>query len=158
MKTKAVSKYNRISARKTRLVADMVRGRKANEAFGILKFTPKKAAKLIEKTLKSAVANAENNFSMNKDDLVISEIMVDEGPTLKRHRPRARGMASAIRKRTAHVTIVVEGEEDQIKIKDSKLKNKETKKVAEKKAVKAEDKKDNKPKSEKPEAKQREKK
>lgn len=131
MKTKAVSKYNRISARKTRLVADMVRGQKANEALSILKFTPKKAARLVEKTLKSAVANAENNFSMNKDNLIISEIMVDEGPTLKRHRPRARGMASAIRKRTSHVTIVVE-QEEQLKVKDAKLKNKKVAKVIEK--------------------------
>ncbi len=123
MKTKAVSKYNRISPRKTRLVADMVRGRRTNEAFGILKFTPKKAARLIEKTLKSAVANAENNFGMSKENLVISQIMIDEGPTLKRHRPRARGMASAIRKRTSHVTIVVESGEKVVKkpVKEEKL-------------------------------------
>lgn len=107
MKTKAVSKYNRISARKTRLVADMVRGQKVSTAFSILQFTPKKAARLVEKTLKSAVANAENNHKMDKKDLVISSILVDEGPTLKRFRPRARGMASAIKKRTSHVTIVV---------------------------------------------------
>lgn len=115
MKTKAVSKYNRISVRKTRLVADMVRGENATNAFNILKFTPKKAARLIEKTLKSAVANAENNFGANKKDLVISEIMVDEGPTLKRYRPRSRGMASSIMKRTSHVTIVVEGQEKENK-------------------------------------------
>lgn len=115
MQVKAVSKYNRISARKTRLVADMVRGQKASAAFSILKFTPKKAARLVEKTLKSAVANAENNFGMDKKDLVVSTILIDEGPTLKRHRPRARGMASAIRKRTAHVTIVVEGNEKPVK-------------------------------------------
>ncbi len=115
MKVKAVSKYNRISARKTRLVADMVRGENTNRAFDILKFTPKKAARLIEKTLKSAVANAENNHGMDKKDLLISTIMIDEGPTLKRHRPRARGMASAIRKRTSHVTIVLEGKEKPVK-------------------------------------------
>jgi len=115
MQTKAVSKYNRISARKARLVADMVRGQNASTAFNMLKFTPKKAARLIEKTLKSAVSNAENNFGMDKKDLVISSIMVDEGPTLKRHRPRARGMASDIRKRTAHVTVIVEGKEKPVK-------------------------------------------
>lgn len=115
MQVKAVSKYNRISARKTRLVADMVRGQKASTAFSVLKFTPKKAARLVEKTLKSAVANAENNFGIDKKDLVISTILVDEGPTLKRHRPRARGVASAILKRTAHVTIVVEGEKKTVK-------------------------------------------
>ncbi|RJO60045.1 50S ribosomal protein L22 [candidate division WS5 bacterium] len=122
MKTKAVSKYNRISARKARVVADMVRGEKATNAFHVLKFTPKKAARLIEKTLKSAVANAENNFGADKKDLVISEIMIDEGPTLKRYRPRSRGMASSIMKRTSHVTIVVEGQE-----RENKKKNTETK-------------------------------
>lgn len=119
MKTKAVSKYNRTSARKARLVADMVRGQKASAAFDILKFTPKKAAKLIEKTLKSAVANAENNFGADRKDLVISAIMVDEGPTLKRHRPRSKGMANPIRKRTSHVTIVVEGKEKSLSAKPS---------------------------------------
>ncbi len=115
MQVKAVSKYNRISARKARLVADMVRGENANHAFDILKFTPKKAARLIEKTLKSAVSNAENNHGMDKKDLLITTILIDEGPTLKRHRPRARGMASAIRKRTSHVTIVLEGRQKPIK-------------------------------------------
>lgn len=121
MQVKSVSKYNRISARKTRLVADMVRGQKASTAFSTLKFTPKKAARLVEKTLKSAVANAENNFGIDKKDLVISTILVDEGPTLKRHRPRAKGMASAIRKRTAHVTIVVEGEKKEVKKPEKKV-------------------------------------
>jgi large subunit ribosomal protein L22 len=130
MQVKAVSKYNRISARKTRLVADMVRGQKASTAFGTLKFTPKKAARLVEKTLKSAVANAENNFGIDKKDLVISTILVDEGPTLKRHRPRARGVASAIRKRTAHVTIVVEGEKKTV---DKKKPEKKTEKVTQEK-------------------------
>lgn len=131
MQVKAVSKYNRISARKTRLVADMVRGQKASTAFSTLRFTPKKAARLVEKTLKSAVANAENNFGMDKKDLVISTILVDEGPTLKRHRPRARGMASAIRKRTAHVTIVVEGEEKPVKkVAEKDTHKKKTEKVS----------------------------
>lgn len=129
MQVKAVSKYNRISARKTRLVADMVRGQKTSTAFSILKFTPKKAARLIEKTLKSAVANAENNHGMDKKDLLISTVLVDEGPTLKRHRPRARGMASAIRKRTAHVTIVVEGQEKPVK-KEANTKKTEQEVVA----------------------------
>lgn len=131
MQVKAVSKYNRISARKTRLVADMVRGQKASAAFSILKFTPKKAARLVEKTLKSAVANAENNFGMDKKDLVVSTILVDEGPTLKRHQPRARGMASAIRKRTAHVTIVVEGNEKPVKktIEKEKVEKKQEEKT-----------------------------
>lgn len=129
MQVKAVSKYNRISARKTRLVADMVRGQKATAAFSVLKFTPKKAARLVEKTLNSAVANAENNFGLDKKDLVISQILVDEGPTLKRHRPRAKGMASSIFKRTAHVTIVVEGKEKPVK----KVEEKKTEKVKQEK-------------------------
>ncbi len=132
MEVKAVSKYNRISARKVRLVANMVRGQKASTAFNVLKFTPKKAAKLVEKTLKSAVANAENNFGIDKNDLVISTIMVDEGPTLKRHMPRSRGMANTIRKRTSHVTIVVESQEKEVKKsvkkeKDEKPKEKSVK-------------------------------
>lgn len=120
MQVKAVSKYNRISARKARLVANMVRGEKATSAFQILKYTPKRSARLIEKTLKSAVANAENNHGLDKKDLMISEIMIDEGPTLKRFRPRARGMANTIRKRSSHVTIVVEGREKSVKEEKSK--------------------------------------
>jgi len=108
MEVKAVSKYNRMSARKARLAADMVRGQKVTEAFHILSFTPKKAAKLVMKTLKSAVANAEHNLKLDKNDLVISKITVDEGPTLKRHRPVAKGRTAAIKKRTSHVTVAVE--------------------------------------------------
>jgi len=126
MQAKAVSKYNRISARKTRLVADMVRGQKVAVAFNVLKFTPKKAARLVEKTLRSAVANAENNFGMDKKDLSISAITIDEGPTLKRHRPRARGMASAIFKRTAHITIVVESIDKEKNKKETRLRKNAT--------------------------------
>lgn len=111
MEVKSVSKYNKISAKKARLVADMVRNQNVQKAFGMLSFTPKKAAKLIAKTLKSAVANAEHNFHADKDKLVISKIMVDEGPTLKRFMPRAQGRAGRINKRTSHITIVLEGEE-----------------------------------------------
>ena len=127
MEVRAVSKYNRISARKTRLIADMVRGRNVGEAFEALRFTPKKAARLVSKTLKSAVSNAENNFHLDKKDLVISKITVDEGPTLKRFRPRAKGAAGPIKKRTAHVTVVVED----IK-KDKKVAGKVEKVVKEK--------------------------
>lgn len=107
METKAVAKYIRISPQKARSVADAVRGKHVQEAFGILKFTPRKAARLIEKVLKSAVANAENNFDMDTENLFVSKIMIDEGPTIKRFKPRAMGRADMIRKRTSHITVVV---------------------------------------------------
>ena len=82
-------------------------GKSVAEAFGILKFTPRSGAYLIEKVLKSAVANAENNFDLDVEDLYVSEAFVNEGPTLKRFRPRAKGSASPINKRTSHITVVV---------------------------------------------------
>ena len=87
---------------------DLIRGKNVAEAFAILKFTPKVGADVIEKVLKSAVANAENNFDMNVDKLYVSSAYVDQGPTLKRIHPRSRGQAFRILKRTAHVTVVVE--------------------------------------------------
>lgn len=110
MEVKAVEKYIRISPRKARLVADLVRGQNAKKALVTLKFMPKKAAGIVFKAVKSAVANAENNFNLNAEDLVISKITIDNGPTLKRFRPRSKGMASSIRKRTSHITVVVSGE------------------------------------------------
>lgn len=110
MEVKAVEKYIRISPRKARLVADIVRGKNAKQALVTLQFTPKKAAGIIYKAVKSAVANAENNFNLEADGLTISKITIDNGPTLKRFRPRARGMAAHIRKRTSHVTVIVSGE------------------------------------------------
>lgn len=107
MEAKAVAKYIRISPQKARSVADAIRGKHVVEAFGILKFTPRKAAGIIEKVLKSAVANAENNFDMDAENLVVSRIAIDEGPTIKRFRPRAMGRADQIRKRTSHITVVV---------------------------------------------------
>ncbi|MFW5984667.1 MAG: 50S ribosomal protein L22 [Halanaerobiaceae bacterium] len=107
MEAKAVAKYMRISPRKTRQVIDLVRGKKVGEALGILKNTPKKAAGMIEDVLNSAVANAENNHGMYAEDLYISEAYADEGPTLKRIRPRAMGQASPINKRTTHITVKV---------------------------------------------------
>lgn len=107
MEVKAVEKYIRISPRKARLVADVVRGQNAKKSLVQLQFMPKKAAKIIYKALKSAIANAENNFNLDGETLVISKITVDNGPTLKRFRPRAKGMASHIRKRTSHVTVTV---------------------------------------------------
>ena len=107
MEARAVAKYIRISPLKARSVADAIRGKNVGEAYGILKFTPRKGAFLIEKVLKSAVSNAENNFEMEINNLFVSEIFIDEGPTLKRFKPRAMGRADMIRKRTSHITVVV---------------------------------------------------
>lgn len=104
---KAVLRTVRIAPRKVRLVIDLIRGKQVGEAVAILRHTPKTASPVVEKLLKSAVANAEHNYEMNINNLVISEAFVDEGPTLKRFRPRAMGRASAINKRTSHITIVV---------------------------------------------------
>ena len=91
MEAKAVAKYIRIAPRKVRVVMNLIRGKSVAEAFAILKFTPKAGADVIEKVLKSAVANAENNFDMNVDKLYVSSAYVDQGPTLKRIHPRSRG-------------------------------------------------------------------
>jgi large subunit ribosomal protein L22 len=107
MQAKAVAKTVRIAARKARLVADLIRGKQVGEAVAILRLTPKAASPVVEKVLKSAIANAEHNYEMDINNLVVSEAYVNEGPTLKRFRPRAQGRASAINKRTSHITIVV---------------------------------------------------
>jgi large subunit ribosomal protein L22 len=107
VESKAVAKYVRIAPRKVRVVMDLIRGKNVAEAFAILKFTPKVGAEVVEKVLRSAVANAENNFDMDVDKLYVSSAFVDQGPTLKRIHPRSRGQAFKILKRTSHVTIVV---------------------------------------------------
>ncbi|MBM7650351.1 large subunit ribosomal protein L22 [Bacillus ectoiniformans] len=107
MEAKAVLKTVRIAPRKARLVVDLIRGKQVGEAVAILQHTPKVASPVIEKLLKSAVANAEHNYDMDINNLVVKQVFVDEGPTLKRFRPRAMGRASAINKRTSHITIVV---------------------------------------------------
>ena len=107
MQAKAIAKYVRISPRKARLVMDLIRGKEVGVAISILRHTPKAASPLIEKVIHSAVANAEHNFSMDTDNLVISEAYVDPGPTMKRFRPRAQGRATRINKRTSHITVVV---------------------------------------------------
>ena len=107
MEAKAVAKYVRIAPRKVRVVMNLIRGKNVADAFAILKFTPKVGADVIEKVLKSAVANAENNFDMNVDKLYVASAYVDQGPTLKRIHPRSRGQAFSILKRTSHVTVVV---------------------------------------------------
>jgi len=107
MQAKAVAKYVRISPRKVRQVVNLIRGKKISDAFAILQFTPNGSTDDVAKVLKSAVANAGHNFDMKVDDLIITEICVDQGPTLKRIRPRAMGRADQIRKRTSHITVVV---------------------------------------------------
>ncbi len=104
---KATARTVRIASRKVRLVVDLIRGKKIGEAIAILRLTPKAASPVVEKVLKSAIANAEHNYEMNVENLFISEVFVDEGPTMKRFRPRAQGRASAINKRTSHITLVV---------------------------------------------------
>lgn len=108
MESKAVARYVRIAPRKIRIVMDLIRGKQIGEAFAILKYTPKVASEVIEKVLKSAVANAEHNYDMNVDGLYISTAFVDQGPTLKRIHPRSRGQAFKILKRSSHVTVIVQ--------------------------------------------------
>ncbi|MBF4500968.1 50S ribosomal protein L22 [Savagea sp. SN6] len=104
---KATAQTVRIAPRKVRLVVDLIRGKKVGEAIAILQLTPRAASPVVEKLLKSAIANAEHNYEMNAEDLIVSEVFVDEGPTMKRFRPRAQGRASGINKRTSHITLVV---------------------------------------------------
>ena len=107
MKARAQAKYVRQSPYKVRLVLDLVRGMPVDEARATLDFTNRRAAPTIKKVLESAVANAEHNFALDADELFISEAFADEGPTLKRWRPRARGRATRIRKRTSHLRITL---------------------------------------------------
>lgn len=104
---KAYLKNYRQSPRKVRLVADMIRGKNAKRALAELTFLPKAAASTMHKLLSTAIANAENNFKVSADALLVKEISVDQGPTLRRFRPRARGSASRINKRTSNVTITL---------------------------------------------------
>ena len=104
---KATAKYIRIAPRKVRIVMNLVRGKSVGDALAILKFTPKVGADAVEKVLRSAVANAENNFDMDVDRLFISSAFVDQGPTLKRIHPRSRGQAFKILKHTSHITVAV---------------------------------------------------
>lgn len=103
----ATLKYARISSRKVKIVADLIRGKNIDDALATVKFTPKAASEVIEKLLKSAIANAENNHGMAHQKLYIAEIYANQGPTLRRIRPAAKGSAVRIRKRTSHITIVL---------------------------------------------------
>lgn len=111
MQAKAVARTVRIAPRKVRLVLDLVRGKDVGEAVALLKLTNKRAASVVEKLVLSAVANAEHNYDMDTDNLFVSEIYANEGPTLKRFRPRAQGRATQILKRTSHITVVVSEKE-----------------------------------------------
>ena len=107
MEVVAVSRDTGISPRKVRKLVDMVRGRQVDEALTLLKFTPTPTAQMVAKTIKSAAANAENNYQMTPADLKVIRIFADEGRTLKRFRPRSRGRASHILKRSSHITVFV---------------------------------------------------
>ena len=106
----ATLRYARISARKVKIVADLIRGKDIDEALAIVKYAPKASSKIIEKLLKSAISNAENNHHMAHEKLYVAEIYANQGPTLKRIRPAAKGSAVRIRKRTSHITIVLKEE------------------------------------------------
>lgn len=107
MESRAIAKYIRVSPRKARRVIDLIKGKQVNEALAILKFLPSTATEVIQKVLKSAIANAEHNLDLVADDLYVKGIWVDEGPTLKRIRPRGMGRADLKRRRTSHITVVI---------------------------------------------------
>jgi len=108
MKARAVAKHIRISPRKVRLLMDQVRGKKVEAALNMLSFAPQKGAPILSKLINSAVANAEQNAGIDVDNLYINRIFADEGPTLKRFRPRAMGRATRIRKRSSHLTVILD--------------------------------------------------
>jgi large subunit ribosomal protein L22 len=107
VEVRAVERHIRMSPQKVRLVLDVVRGKPVNEALDILRFLPQRAARPVAKAVKSAAANAENNFNLDPDELIITRTAADEGRTLKRWRPRARGRVNQILKRASHITVVV---------------------------------------------------
>ncbi len=104
---RSVSRHLWIAPRKVRIVLDVVRGRGVDEALNMLKFLPKRASLLVSKAIKSAAANAEQNFDMKRENLIVAEAFADGGPTLKRFQPRQRGRAFPIKQRTTHITVVV---------------------------------------------------
>jgi len=113
MEARAQVRFARHTPRKARRVVDLIRGLPASEAQAVLKFAPQAASKTVYKVLQSAIANAEHNFKLDKDTLWVSRAWVDEGPTLKRFRPRAQGRAYRINKRTSHITVIVESRPQQ---------------------------------------------
>ena len=104
----ATAKYIRVSTRKAQVIVDLIRGKSVKEAEAILQYTPRTATEPVMKVLKSAIANAENNLELNRDDLFVAEAYANQGPTLMRYRPRAHGRASRIRKRTSHITVILD--------------------------------------------------
>ena len=108
---KAIAKYVRISPLKVNFICKEIRGKQVDEALAILKFTPKKGARILEKVLNSAIANAEHNFGLNREDLFVSQAYANNAPVMKRWRPKAKGMAYPILKRSSHVGVVVEERE-----------------------------------------------
>jgi len=108
METRAVARFVRISPRKVRLVMDEVRGKKVEEALNMLTFAPQKGARLLRKLIRSAVSNAQHNSNLDPDSLVVKTVYADEGPALKRFIPRAQGRATQIRKRTSHLTVILD--------------------------------------------------
>ena len=104
----AIARYVRISSRKVKAVIDLIRGKSVNEAKGILMYTPKAAAPVVLKLLNSAIANAENNLGLSREDLYVAEVYANPGPTLKRYVARSRGSASPMLKRTSHITVVLD--------------------------------------------------
>lgn len=114
MKVKAQARFVRQSPSKVRRVLDLVRGLPVHEAEHVLRLTQRRATDPVAKVLKSAIANAEHNHALDAEELVIAEAFADEGPTLKRYRPRARGRATQIKKRTSHITIVVSDRDEEI--------------------------------------------
>lgn len=111
MQAKAIAKYVRISPLKVNFICKEIRGKQVDEALAILKFTPKKGARILEKVLNSAIANAEHNFGLNREDLFVSQAYANNAPVMKRWRPKAKGMVYPILKRSSHVGVVVEERE-----------------------------------------------
>ncbi len=105
---RAIAKYIRISPRKVKIVIDLIRGKQVDQALAILMYTPKAAAPVVEKLLNSAVANAENNLELPRDELYVAEVFANPGPTLKRYVARSRGSASPMLKRSSHITVVLD--------------------------------------------------
>jgi len=122
VEAKAHLRYVRITPRKARLVLGLIRGKEVGEAISILRHTPRAASPIIEKLLNSAIANAEHNYNMNPEKLVISQAYANEGPTMKRIQPRAHGRAFPILKRTSHITLVVKEKEETEETKPAKTK------------------------------------
>lgn len=108
---RAIARYVRISSRKVKIVIDLIRGKKVNDALAILMYTPKSAAPVVEKLLNSAIANAENNLNMDRESLYVAEVYANQGPTMNRYWARSHGRADVILKRSSHITIVL----DQVK-------------------------------------------